>query len=250
MNYRDYHQAKELLRLPIRADLKCTLNFPARALRAATGRHWLEWKYRDTWKEPENDHRFNPQVLELCDSTLLIGYFQSWLYFNEIRSDLLRELDLSVIPWTEPETIQRERLECCESVAVHVRRTDYLDQELTRVCGESYQHSAIQLLREELNHPEFFIFSDDPPWCRMTFGKEKDCHVVEIPGSNRDPFIDMRLMSMARHNVIVNSSYSWWGAWLNNHPRQIVIAPDKWGNGGALSPIQQKAMPHWRILKS
>lgn len=249
MNKRDYSQAKELLRLPIHADLTCSLNFPARALRAATGHHWLEWSYFDIWKEPENDHRFNPKLLELGESTMLIGYFQSWLYFNEIRDVLLRELDLSIIPWTEPETILRERLKSCQSVAVHVRRTDYLDHDLTRVCGESYQHSAIQLLRENLCNPEFFIFSDDPEWCRKTFGKETDCYVVEIPGSCQNPFIDMRLMSLARHNVIVNSSYSWWGAWLNIHPGQIVIAPDKWGNGGALAPIQEKLMPHWRMLK-
>jgi hypothetical protein len=182
-------------------------------------------------------------------STLLIGYFQSWRYFNEIRAELLRELDLSLIPWTEPEMILKERLKSRESVAVHVRRTDYLDHELTRVCGESYQHSAIKLLREELSDPEFFIFSDDPAWCRVAFGKESDCIVVEIPGASKDPFIDMRLMSMAAHNIIVNSSYSWWSAWLNNHPGQIVIAPDKWGNGGAFAPIYEKAMPHWRILK-
>ena len=82
----------------------------------------------------------------------------------------------------------------------------------------------------------------------MTFGKEKDCHVVEIPGSNRDPFIDMRLMSMARHNVIVNSSYSWWGAWLNRNPGQKVIAPNAWGIGGAKVPMEEKILSHWSTI--
>ena len=74
--------------------------------------------------------------------------------------------------------------------------------------------------------------------------------MVEIPGSRQNPFIDMRMMSLARHNIIVNSSYSWWGAWLNNNPGQIVLAPDKWGNGGALAPIYEKVMPDWKIIKS
>lgn len=248
MNARDYCQARELLRLPIRADLRRGPAFAARALRALTSRHWLEWKFNEAWFEPEDDHRFQPHVLEMGASSLLIGYFQSWRYFHEIRPQLLKELDLSRLPWSNEEASLRDELQTCISVAVHVRRTDYLDQELTRVCGENYQLRAIELLRSELSSPVFFIFSDDPEWCRQRFGKLQDCRVVDMPHASGDPFTDLRLMSLARHNVIVNSSYSWWAAWLNQNPDQLVIAPHKWGNGGALAPIEEKALPQWRII--
>lgn len=247
MNGRDYRQALQLRRLSLAATIERGPAFAARSLRALNGSHWLEWRFRDIGREPEGDHRFNRKILELGASTLLIGYFQSWCYFEPIRPQLLRELDLSELPWTRFESELQKQLEDCESVAVHVRRTDYLDHELTRVCDESYQHRAIERLRVGLDSPQFFIFSDDPDWCRQTFGSYPDCRVVEIPGSADDPFIDMRMMSKARHNIIVNSSYSWWAAWLNSNPEQKVIAPGRWGNGGALAPIEEKVPAGWLI---
>ena len=244
MSARDYQQSLELKRLPIAAKIQRGPSFPARCLRGATGLHWLEWKYKQVWKEPEDDHSFNPAVLKLGPASLLIGYFQSWKYFNAIRPVLLTELDLNSLPWEAASRDLRDELANQESVAVHVRRTDYLDHDLTQVCRETYHLRAINLLREQLKNPQFYFFSDDLDWCRSRY-KAVDCHFVEIPAAANDPFTDLRLMSLAKNNIIVNSSYSWWGAWLNQNRDQIVIAPDRWGNGGATAPIRDKTLPHW-----
>jgi len=247
MSPRDYRQAKELLRLPLKGELKRGPAFPARGLRALTGKHYLEWKFRQVWKEPEENHSFNPAVLEQGPDTLLIGYFQSWRYFQDIRPTLLEDLNLDSLPWDAPSAALRDELRETESVAVHVRRTDYLDHTLTQVCGATYHSRGMDLLRSQLQNPVFHIFSDDLDWCREKFDTP-DCRVVDIPGAEKDPFADLRLMSHARHNIIVNSSYSWWAAWLNRNPSQRVIAPDAWGIGGALAPIAEKAMPDWATI--
>ena len=244
MSARDYQQSLELKRLPIAAKIQRGPSFPARCLRGATGLHWLEWKYKQVWKEPEEDHSFNPAVLELGPDSLLVGYFQSWKYFNDIRPVLLTELDLNSLPWAAASRDLRDELTDQESVAVHVRRTDYLDHTLTQVCGETYQTRAMDQLRDRLKDPVFYIFSDDLDWCRQKF-TAPDCRVVDLPEAKNDPFSDLRMMSLAKHNIIVNSSYSWWSAWLNQNPHQSVITPNAWGIGGAKAPIHEKALPNW-----
>jgi hypothetical protein len=242
-----YRQAMELLRLPIKARMMRGLALPARGVRKLLDRHWAEWKFDSVHREPHDDHGFDERALACGPNSLLIGYYQSWRYFQEIRETLLAEINLDSLPWDPVSTRLRDELESSESVAVHVRRTDYLDHHLTRVCGQDYQVRAIDLLRRELRDPIFHFFSDDLDWCRATFAAD-DCRFVDVPAAADDPFTDMRLMSHAKHNIIVNSSYSWWAAWLNRNPGQRVIAPDKWGNGGALAPIEEKVLPHWTII--
>jgi hypothetical protein len=242
-----FNQAVELLRLPLQARIMRGIAFPARCYRKLTSKHWAEWKFDDVHREPELDHSFDPNALEMGPNTLLIGYYQSWRYFQEIRDTLLQEIHLDSLPWDDASKAMSDTLRSSESVAVHVRRTDYLDHDLTQVCGETYHLRAMDLLREQLRNPQFHFFSDDLGWCRSKFNAT-DCHFVEIPSARNDPFTDMRLMASAKHNIIVNSSYSWWAAWLNQNPGQQVIAPDRWGNGGALAPIGEKALLHWNTI--
>ena len=247
MATRDYRQALELHRLPLAAEIRRGPALAARCLRGVTGRHWLEWKFQDIFREPDHDHSFNPNFLKLGESSLLLGYFQSWKYFQEIRGTLLQEINLDSLPWDAASLALRDELSATESVAVHVRRTDYLDQELTRVCGETYHLRAMDLMRQQLPNPVFYFFSDDLEWCRNRF-PFADCRFVDLPGAALDPFMDMRLMARASHNIIVNSSYSWWGAWLNRNPGQKVIAPSMWGIGGAKVPMEEKILSHWSTI--
>ena len=244
MATRDYRQALELQRLPLAAEIRRGPALAARGLRKLANRHWLEWRYATTFREPVDDHSFNTTFNSLGSSTLLLGYFQSWKYFQEIRGTLLQEINLDSLPWDAASLALRDELSATESVAVHVRRTDYLDQELTRVCGETYHLRAMDLMRQQLPNPVFYFFSDDLEWCRNRF-RFADCRFVDLPGAGLDPFMDMRLMARASHNIIVNSSYSWWGAWLNRNPDQKVIAPNAWGIGGAKVPMGEKTLANW-----
>jgi hypothetical protein len=95
------------------------------------------------------------------------------------------------------------------------------------VCDLAYYEKAIQLIEKKVAHPTYFIFSDDPAWVKANIrSKHKTVYISHNQG--RDAHEDIRLMSQCRHNIIANSSFSWWGSWLNNSPNKIVIAPKTW----------------------
>lgn len=111
-----------------------------------------------------------------------------------------------------------------DSVAVHVRRGDFMER--GRFVGMDYYRRAISEMNQRLTAPRFYFFSDEPDWCRHHLS-DLAVNPVFVEGS-RGPqsFRDLHLMSLCRHHIIANSSFSWWGAWLAEHPEQTVIAPD------------------------
>lgn len=156
----------------------------------------------------------------------LLGYWQSEKYFHDIADQMRRELvfpDLS-----EPGKRLAEEMRSAGSVSVHVRRGDYLKSSMyTDLSNTQYYVDAMKWIREQCGDFKCFLFSDDIPWCRRQFGEEEGIHFVE--GNTRArAYEDMHLMSLCSHNIIANSSFSWWGAWLNGNAGKIVVAPDAW----------------------
>jgi hypothetical protein len=107
-----------------------------------------------------------------------------------------------------------------------------------------YYENAMNLIRKEIDNPYFYIFSDDIPWCTDHF-RDPDCFFVNLKQSREDPLNDMRLMSLCKHNIIANSSFSWWGAWLNSNPQKMVICPYVWFNAKDV-PIEDKMCANWK----
>lgn len=173
---------------------------------------------------------YQPEVFLQRDS-YISGYWQCEKYFNEYREDILTM-------FTFPEVESNPA--CCKvrdmilndhgAVSLHVRRGDYLDAKYENiyrdVCTAQYYQNAISYIRMMVPRCNFYVFSDDIAWCRDNFGKESmiyvDCN-KEISNA-----YDMYLMSICRHNIIANSSFSWWGAWLNQNDEKEVIAPERW----------------------
>ena len=154
----------------------------------------------------------------------LDGYWQNELYFSNIREVLLRELspinsmnDL-VCDYLEP-------IKKSNSVSLHVRRGDYLNLKNINVLDVGYYMKASKYIRKNVEKPTFFIFSDDLDWCKKSLGFLDGCIYVDRTQTEID---DLKLMSFCRHNIIANSSFSWWGAWLNQNPGKTVIAPKDW----------------------
>ena len=116
------------------------------------------------------------------------------------------------------------------SVSIHVRRGDYLNgyyfETLGKICDIDYYKRAIALINKEVNDPYFYIFSDDPGYVAENLKIENATYVDFNRG--RDSWQDMYLMSQCKHNIIANSTFSWWGAWLNTNLNKIVIAPNRW----------------------
>lgn len=148
----------------------------------------------------------------------LHGYWQSETYFCEIRSQLLEELTPANLP-SYPAWLKNGN-----TVAIHVRRTDYLTEPRYGFLGKDYYTSAINFIRTRVENPLFIFFSDDIDWCEATFGG--DCLFFREKAWSAD-YLQLHLMSKCTHQIIANSSFSWWAAWLNENENKIVVRPAK-----------------------
>lgn len=159
----------------------------------------------------------------------LIGYWQSEQYFDHNRTEILKTFSFPEL--TEEYNVKHAHniFKFDNSVSLHVRRGDYISDSTTNAyhgcCNMEYYRSAISLINEKFHDVHYFIFSDDPDWVKSTFDLHNMTIVTE--NSNDMSFRDMQLMSMCRHHVMANSSFSWWGAWLSKR-QGTTIAPKDW----------------------
>jgi glycosyl transferase family 11 len=176
----------------------------------------------------EDSFDFDPAFAHCGPQTYLVGYWQSERYFSEIADVIRRELTYLRVP-DATNARWLARIRACHAVCVHVRRGDYLLPAhfgFHGLCSADYYRRALRLIRERVTNPQFFVFSDDWPWCREQLAGE-DTVIVDAnkPDAGQD---ELRLMAACRHHVIANSSLSWWGAWLATSVGQIVVAPTPW----------------------
>lgn len=163
----------------------------------------------------------------------LDGFFQSENFFSTIRNIILNDFSFKK-PIDEVNRGYAKEIENCNSVSVHFRRSDYVKNPAASAyhgtCSLNYYSNAVRLLKSKITDPVFFIFSDDPQWVQQEFINKNDdlnCKLIDV-NRNEDSWKDLFLMSMCRHNIIANSSFSWWAAWLNQNKDKIVMAPNKW----------------------
>lgn len=174
----------------------------------------------------ENDLSYDKYLLYQRGNLILNGYWQHWRYFEHIRPLLLQEIkpkrEISVLGKIWVDKINNSK----RSVGLHVRRGDYVQNEdylkLFGVLSYDYYRSALNLF--EKDKYEVFVFSDDINWCKENFNKSDNFHFVDC----KDDIEELMLMSQCSHNIIANSTFSWWGAWLNQNPDKIVVAPKRW----------------------
>ncbi len=153
--------------------------------------------------------------------TFYDGFWQSYKYFEEFRESLLLELTLKD---HSPEALAKRLPQQGPCVAIHVRRTDYLEDDRYGFLGEEYYSTALRFLGERLENPCFMVFSDDIDWCRQHLQTGEQTHYISSASGLAD-YEELYLMSLCSHQVIANSSFSWWGAWLNRHPDKMVLRP-------------------------
>ena len=180
------------------------------------------FKRKSYFKEKRSSY-FDARVFK-NNFVYLDGYWQNELYFSNIREELLRELSpinsINDLGCDYLETINKSN-----SVSLHVRRGDYLNLKSFNVLDVDYYMKAVEYIRKNVEKPTFYIFSDDLEWCKNNLGFLDGCIYVDRTQTEID---DLKLMSFCQHNIIANSSFSWWGAWLNQNPKKTVIAPKSW----------------------
>ncbi len=194
---------------------------------------YLVWRYggRTPRFTREKSAAFDPEVLRLTGDTWLHGYWQSESYFDDCRDAIREELTI-ITPPSERNERLLEELRALPAVSLHVRRGDYVSNPKALAhhgtCTPAYYRSAAQLVAGKTGiEPVFFVFSDEPDWARQHLDLPFETRIVDH-NDNRHNYEDMRLMAACRHHVIANSSFSWWGAWLNPSTDKIVVAPEKW----------------------
>lgn len=184
-------------------------------------------------------------IKDVADNSYLMGYWQSESYFlhheETIRSDFTFMTEL-----TSENAKVLALISQVNAVSLHVRRGDYVQNAHTNathgVCSLQYYKNAIDQIANSVKGPVFFVFSDDIEWVKNNLQIDFPCFYIDH-NNGADSFNDMRLMSNCQHHIIANSSFSWWGAWLNPSLDKIVIAPKRWfANDNDTSDL---IPPHW-----
>lgn len=181
----------------------------------------------------EKYFHFNPKILDLPDNIYLDGYWQNEKYFLDVKGIIINEFKVkNPILGRNKEVFEKIRLS--ESVSIHIRRGDYITnprvaKKLGGICDFNYFFRSIDYIGKKIKNPVFFFFSDDINWVKENFAIKHPCVFIDF-NNILNSYEDMRLMSQCKHNIISNSSFSWWGAWLNPNSNKIVIAPRKWFN--------------------
>lgn len=207
------------------------MDLPSRIRRKFTGRRTKEYA--------EADSNFDPEVLKRTP-VYLTGYFQSERYFEHVKKELRKELvfspeitrGLSAKLRKQVDDYKRQ-IEGTEAVSLHVRRGDYLEHPeiYGKSCTDAYYKKAVSYVRERYPEAHFFVFTNDPVWTKIWLSEnwEKESNFTVMEGASEDMgYLDLMLMSCCRHQIMANSSFSWWGAWLNRNPDKLIIAPCPW----------------------
>lgn len=185
------------------------------------------------------ENNFNEKYLKIPTNynSYFYGFFQSYKYFQNIEDEIRKVFVFPEIPEEDRDNFEAlNHIKESESISIHVRRGDYLKLNNLNVCDREYYERAVKKMFKELENKntrkeniKFFIFSDDINWCKnnLNFLKSQNVYYVDW-NKDKDSYKDMQLMNECKHNIIPNSTFSWWGVWLNQNKNKIIIAPKYW----------------------
>lgn len=181
-----------------------------------------KWKY-SFWEECEKPHQYKIWFTNIPGEAYIKGWFQNEKYFKDVRHIILKDLRL-----VKPIIMKDELKELYAKknvVSIHVRRGDYIKYNIA--LPKQYYYRAIEKIDSMIKKPTFLIFADDVGWAKKIFADSEEIYFISDYGKYHD-YEELILMSKCEHNIIANSSFSWWGAWLNTNEDKIVVAPDRW----------------------
>lgn len=174
----------------------------------------------------------------------LRGYWQSEDYFGDVRESLLSGLSFRNLSRASMQLA--EEMRACESVSIHIRRGDYTkDKRFADLSGTRYYSDAIRHVESQTTNPQYYLFSDDPAWSAAYLEQMGVKARTVTWNTGADAYQDMYLISRCRHNIIANSSFSWWGAEMNQEGNKLVISPRSWYVSGEKPGETRMVPPSW-----
>ena len=197
------------------------------------------------FKEPH--FHYDPGILDIPKHSFLDGYWQSELYFRDYAKEIKEIFNFSD-KLNEQNHLISNDINNNNSISIHIRRGDFLLKQNNNhyIDLKEYYLKAINESSKFFKNPKYFIFSDDPSWVTDNFVLNHPYIVVDANHGSKS-FLDMYLMSLCTSNIIANSSFSWWSAWLNNNEDKIVYAPKDWFNDKSI--CTDHLIPNsWNIL--
>jgi len=179
----------------------------------------------------DREFTYNPAFERAPADTRLLGLWQSPRYFEDCADVIRRDFTFRAGLSDRNRALLARIVADPTAVSLHVRRGDYVTTARGRAVqgfiGEPYYERAVAWIRGRIAEPTFYVFSDDPQWCRRHLTPGDACVYVDA-NTGADSYVDMWLMSRCRHHIIANSTFSWWGAWLDPDPEKLVVAPARW----------------------
>ena len=198
----------------------------------------------------ERPFGFNEKYLRTSDNSYLVGYWQSEKFFPGLRAALLEQF----VPASNLSSASQrviERMRSTASISLHIRRGDYVTNPATSGIYEQlsleYYRNCLDRFAMQHHDVEVFVFSNDLAWCQQHLQLPFPTHFVDHVAP-RDAFEDLLMMSQAKGNVIANSTFSWWAAYLNDRSDRVTFAPDRWFRPGTLDG-RHLPCPGWHLVE-
>lgn len=180
----------------------------------------------------EYNFNFQEEALLNKSPVYLTGYFQSYKYYNNFEGDIRKMFSFPILKLDLKNKAVLENIKDFNTISVHIRRGDYVENPKTQLshgnCSLAYYYEAIELLAYKNKEVKLLFFSDDINWAKNNFEQFPYSKLFIDHNKDENSWKDMLLMSYCTHNIIANSSFSWWAAWLNENPSKTVVAPKHW----------------------
>ncbi len=189
----------------------------------------------------ENQFTVDQALYKASDNVFLLGFWQHKQYVEEV-ADLLRESFSRHVHFSGKVELISQMIHKNKSVGMHIRRTDYVTSSSFEPCPPSYYHQAISDIKRQVSHPRFFIFSDDVDWVKHNISLPED--TVYVSDYGFDDWQEFILLSLCKHIVIANSTFSWWAAWFHDTKNRVVIMPKYWSSSSPKA-ISALSYSHW-----
>jgi hypothetical protein len=189
---------------------------------------------------------FDKRIESVNDHSYIYGYFQTEKYFQSIGDEILNSFSIREV-LDDANNYIIKQLKSENAISIHIRRGDYQNSDFELLDITTYYLKAIEIITKEVENPIFYFFSDDIIWTEEKFRNFEINKKFILHNTGEKSFIDMILMSHCQHNICANSTFSWWGAWLNRNPQKIIIVPKKWFNNGEFSRTTYDLIPNYWI---
>lgn len=183
------------------------------------------------------DRSFDEKYISTNNDAYYSGYWQNEKYFDMLRNDILSSFSFEIDDLSEEGRLIVDDIKNTNSVSVHVRLEDYLNEDNFRIygniCTTKYYENSLAYIKEKFPDCKFFLFSTEIEKALEMLPSEYDYVPVKYDGQNG--YLDMYMMTKCKHNIIANSTFSWWGAWLNCCPEKVVVCPNRWFNNHSVN---------------